>query len=94
MEEILALPEFPHVVWNLTPDQSGRLPVAVNRGGPVNIEWEVHGRGDIKLIVCYLTMDFLRSRAGLRALDVFLHDFLLLFSFLERYTVCMQKMFS
>jgi len=47
------------VLWNLTPDQSGLLPVAASRGGPVNIEWEVHGRGDIKLIVCYLSFDFL-----------------------------------
>ena len=63
MEEILALPEFPDVLWNLTPDQSGRLPVAANRGGPVNIEWEVHGRGDIKLIVCDVTMYFLHHVA-------------------------------
>ncbi|KAG9241920.1 Alpha/Beta hydrolase protein [Calycina marina] len=50
VDEILALKEFPHVLWELTPTQSGKLPVAKTRGGPVNIEWEVHGKGDIKLV--------------------------------------------
>jgi len=50
--EILAHPAFPDTIWNLTPTQSGRLPVAAKRGGPINIEWEVHGKGDIKLVVC------------------------------------------
>lgn len=27
------------------------LPVASGRGGPFNIYWEVHGSGDIKLVV-------------------------------------------
>jgi hypothetical protein len=48
---VLANPAYPETIWKLTPDQSGRLPVAANRGGPINIEWEVHGTGDIKLVV-------------------------------------------
>lgn len=52
MDEILAHPAYPDTIWNLTPTQSGRLPVAADRGGPINIEWEVHGTGDIKLVVC------------------------------------------
>lgn len=52
MAEVLANPAYPTTIWDLTPTQSGRLPVAKNRGGPINIEWEVHGTGDIKLVVC------------------------------------------
>lgn len=52
MDEVLAHPAFPDTIWNLTPTKSGRLPVAADRGGPINIEWEVHGTGDIKLVVC------------------------------------------
>jgi len=48
--EVLAHPSYPQTLWNLTPTQSGRLPVAKDRGGPFNIEWEVHGKGDTKLI--------------------------------------------
>lgn len=33
------------------PTQSGQLPVAAGRGGPFKIDWEVHGKGDIKLVV-------------------------------------------
>jgi hypothetical protein len=39
------------VIWTFKPTQSGKLPVAVGRGGPVKIDWEVHGHGDIKLVV-------------------------------------------
>lgn len=52
MAEILAHPAYPDTLWELTPTQKGRLPVAEGRGGPINIEWEVHGQGDIKLVVC------------------------------------------
>ncbi|KAH8594699.1 Alpha/Beta hydrolase protein [Bisporella sp. PMI_857] len=48
--EVLAHPAHPYTLWNLEPTRKGLLPVAANRGGPLNIEWEVHGKGDIKLI--------------------------------------------
>ena len=51
VEEILAHPAYPDTIWKFMPTQSGRLPVAKDRGGPINIEWEVHGKGDIKLVV-------------------------------------------
>lgn len=51
VQEILASPIYPDTIWNLTPTKKGLLPVAANRGGPINIEWEVHGHGDIKLVV-------------------------------------------
>lgn len=48
---ILAHPSYPDTIWKLTPTQSGQLPVAAGRGGPFKIGWEVHGKGDIKMIV-------------------------------------------
>jgi hypothetical protein len=47
----LAHTAYPEAIWNLTPTQSGKLPVAAGRGGSFNIDWEVHGKGDIKLVV-------------------------------------------
>ncbi|TVY28011.1 3-oxoadipate enol-lactonase [Lachnellula hyalina] len=49
--EILAHTAYPDTIWKLTPTQSGQLPVASTRGGPIKIDWEVHGHGDIKLVV-------------------------------------------
>jgi len=50
--EIVAHPNYPEAIWNLTPTQSGQLAVAKGRGGPFKIDWEVHGNGPIKLVVC------------------------------------------
>jgi hypothetical protein len=52
VEQILAHPAYPDTIWKFKPTQNGKLPVAVGRGGPFNIDWEVHGNGDIKLVVC------------------------------------------
>ncbi|KAL3426859.1 glycylpeptide N-tetradecanoyltransferase, partial [Phlyctema vagabunda] len=48
--EILAHPSYEDTIWKLKPTQSGLLPVAKSRGGPIKISWEVHGHGDIKLV--------------------------------------------
>ncbi|KAK0611795.1 Alpha/Beta hydrolase protein [Immersiella caudata] len=48
--EVLAHPAFPSAIWRLEPDQSGLAPVAEGRGGPINISYEIHGEGPIKLI--------------------------------------------
>ncbi|KAI2467235.1 alpha/beta-hydrolase [Annulohypoxylon bovei var. microspora] len=50
VEEVSKSPAFPTAIWKLQPHQSGLLPVAAGRGGPLNISWEVHGEGPIKLI--------------------------------------------
>ena len=52
MTEIVAHPTYPETIFQLTPTKSGKLAVAAKRGGPFNIDWEVHGTGDIKVIVC------------------------------------------
>ncbi|KAI6081016.1 alpha/beta-hydrolase [Hypoxylon rubiginosum] len=55
VEEVAKSPAFSTAIWQLEPHQSGLLPVAAGRGGPVNISWEVHGDGPVKLIfICGL----------------------------------------
>lgn len=49
--EVQAHPEFPHITWDLKPRSKGTLAVAKSRGGPVDIAWEVHGNGEIKMVV-------------------------------------------
>ena len=51
LEAIVGHSAFPGTVWNLEPRQSGLLPVARSRGGPINIKWEIHGQGKIKVVV-------------------------------------------
>ncbi|KAL0468524.1 glycylpeptide N-tetradecanoyltransferase [Neurospora intermedia] len=48
--ETIKHPAFPTAIWNLEPDQSGLAPVAVGRGGPFNVSWEIHGEGPIKVL--------------------------------------------
>ena len=43
--------EFPFITWKLSPTKKGKLPVAVGRGGPFDIAYEVHGNGPIRLVV-------------------------------------------
>lgn len=49
--EIKAHPEYPHTIWDLKPEAKGKLAVAKGRGGPINVAWEVHGRGEDKIVV-------------------------------------------
>lgn len=50
-EEILAHPEYPHIVWALKPTRSGIHPCGATRGGPYNIAWQLHGHGPRHLIL-------------------------------------------
>ncbi|PSN67758.1 alpha/beta-hydrolase [Corynespora cassiicola Philippines] len=45
-DELVKHPEYNHLIWDLKPEKKGKLPVAKDRGGPINIAYEVHGRGD------------------------------------------------
>ncbi|KAL1844914.1 hypothetical protein VTK73DRAFT_1514 [Phialemonium thermophilum] len=49
--ETLNHPSYSTAIWNLEPTQKGILPVAEGRGGPLNISWEVHGSGPVKLVL-------------------------------------------
>ncbi|KAH7402196.1 Alpha/Beta hydrolase protein [Phaeosphaeria sp. MPI-PUGE-AT-0046c] len=49
-EELKQHPEYNHTIWDLKPDQKGTVAVANDRGGPINIAYEVHGTGDRHLV--------------------------------------------
>ncbi|KAF1832889.1 alpha/beta-hydrolase [Decorospora gaudefroyi] len=51
-EELLQHPEYPHTIWDLKPQQQGKASVAKDRGGPLNIAYEVHGKGHRHLVWC------------------------------------------
>jgi len=44
-------PEFPHVTWELIPTKKGKIAAAKDRGGPINIAYEVHGNGPKHIVV-------------------------------------------
>ncbi|RMZ66451.1 alpha beta hydrolase [Pyrenophora seminiperda CCB06] len=49
-EELPKHPEYPHTIWDLKPAQQGKAFVAKDRGGPLNIAYEVHGHGSRHLV--------------------------------------------
>ena len=48
--ELLKHPEYEHTIWDLKPENAGKVAVAKDRGGPVNIAYEIHGHGDRHLV--------------------------------------------
>lgn len=51
-DEVIAHPAYKHLDWNLPAASTGTTPVAQNRrGGPLNLYWQIHGHGPIKLVV-------------------------------------------
>lgn len=49
--EIIQHPAFENVIYDLQPTEKGFAPVAIGRGGPFNIAYEVHGSGPKHLVV-------------------------------------------
>ncbi|RAH41783.1 alpha/beta fold hydrolase [Aspergillus brunneoviolaceus CBS 621.78] len=50
-EELVKHPAYPTVEWELTPTTSGKQAVAqTRRGGPINLHYEMHGTGPVKLV--------------------------------------------
>ncbi|GAB7353093.1 hypothetical protein MBLNU459_g3636t1 [Dothideomycetes sp. NU459] len=49
-DEVLAHPEYPHIVWDLKPREKGKIQVAKGRGGPINIAYEIHGEGPTRMV--------------------------------------------
>ena len=49
--EVVAHPEYKHTIWDLPPDQKGTVAVPQGSGPPINIAYEVHGRGNRHLVV-------------------------------------------
>lgn len=50
-DELLKHPEYHHTIWDLKPERKGKVAVAKDRGGPLNIAYEVHGRGPRHMVV-------------------------------------------
>ncbi|KAL4944659.1 hypothetical protein BDV06DRAFT_186777 [Aspergillus oleicola] len=49
--EVVKHPAYQHFEWNLPPTATGTCPVAQGRrGGPVNLYYEIHGTGPIKMV--------------------------------------------
>lgn len=53
--ELIAHPEFKNVTWDLPPTKKGKAAVAEGRGGPIQIAYEVHGRGPKCLVVYFIS---------------------------------------
>jgi hypothetical protein len=49
--EIIAHPEFSKVTWDLKSTKQGIAEVGEGRGGPYDISYEIHGTGEICLVV-------------------------------------------
>jgi hypothetical protein len=56
VQELLQHPEYNHTIWDLKPEKKGKALVAKNRGGPLNIAYEIHGHGDRHLVVSRPTL--------------------------------------
>ena len=54
--ELIAHPEYKNVTWDLPPTKKGKVAVADGRGGPVQLAYEVHGRGPKCLVVRPLSL--------------------------------------
>lgn len=63
-DELQKHPEFEHTIWKLKPTQKGKVAVAKNRGGPINIAYEVHGHGDRKIVVSTQTLSHSRRQVS------------------------------
>ena len=44
-------PAFDTVIWHLKPTKKGKCAVAHGRRGPIDIAYEIHGTGPIRLVV-------------------------------------------
>jgi pimeloyl-ACP methyl ester carboxylesterase len=48
--EVTNHPEYPHIYWDLKPNDCGHVNVAAGRGGPFKLSYELHGHGPRKII--------------------------------------------
>ncbi|KAM3515393.1 hypothetical protein MY11210_000955 [Beauveria gryllotalpidicola] len=51
IDETLNHPAYPGAKWNLIPDSQGKASVAKDRSGPIDIAWQIHGHGPIKIVL-------------------------------------------
>ncbi|KAH8656739.1 Alpha/Beta hydrolase protein [Ilyonectria robusta] len=70
-EEILNHPSYLGAIWKLEPHQSGLLPVAGGGTRPQKISWEVHGEGEINVLVSgypFLVTEFINGTGSLKSM--------------------------
>ncbi|OAA34666.1 glycylpeptide N-tetradecanoyltransferase [Beauveria brongniartii RCEF 3172] len=51
IDETLNHPAYPGAKWDLIPDSQGKASVAKDRSGPIDIAWQIHGHGPIKIVL-------------------------------------------
>jgi hypothetical protein len=52
--EVAGHPAFKEpVIWDLKPTTKGKCTVAQGRGGPFNIAYEIHGVGNLHVVVSW-----------------------------------------
>lgn len=69
-------PEFKHVLWDLKPNQKGKLTVGNGRGGPYQIAWELHGHGPNHLVVsCIIPVYLVSSSCAALGLSMLQNGF-------------------
>ncbi|OAA62251.1 glycylpeptide N-tetradecanoyltransferase [Cordyceps fumosorosea ARSEF 2679] len=51
LDETLNHPAFPGAKWSLIPDSQGKATVAKDRSGPIDIAWQIHGHGPVKIVL-------------------------------------------
>ena len=64
--ELVLHPEYTHITWDLQPTKEGKAVVAIGRGGPINIAYEIHGHGNRHLVVRYVSF-VLQNKGDKRA---------------------------
>ncbi|KAG5979623.1 hypothetical protein E4U55_004951 [Claviceps digitariae] len=50
-EETMQHRAYESAIWGLEPHSCGKLAVAEGRGGPLELYWEVHGEGEMKIVL-------------------------------------------
>jgi hypothetical protein len=81
-EELKQHPEFQYVTWDLKPTTEGRVPVAKDRGGPVELSYEIHGYGPIHLVVRF----YFISEIGLNySIEPIIFSFISILLYILRY---------
>ena len=56
-------PEFKNAFWDLKPTEKGKVNVAMGRGGPFKIDYEIHGHGEHRIVVSPITFSLHLSRS-------------------------------
>jgi hypothetical protein len=54
VDELYQHPEYDHTIWSLKPEIKEKVTVAKDRGGPIDIAYEVHGHGSRHMVVSLL----------------------------------------